>query len=608
MKRAGQISGFGYVACILAVVSLYLVTRPYVGLYHDGLLYAAQALQVSGIHDLSADLFFSSGNQSAFSLFPQVQGILIRELGLTPAVLLLQLSGAAVWVLSAVFLARVIYVDRFLALGALMVALVMFPHYGNGPLSYAENLLTPRPFAEAFGMMAIALALRDRHVVGLGFVALCFIFHPLTALGAMAIWTALTLKSVVLVIAAALIAAAAVWIAANAGIDPATWLLQTYDPAWKQILVDRSSMGFISLWSLPALQMLAVPFVVMAVATGSPNMKIAQLARIVILMSFLLVAIGFVGADIYGNRLIGALQFWRVLGWFTLIGNLLALHLVVTWGANKSLSVLLIATIAVSGVEHMLDRMPIFSPVFAVLLGLAVVFDQRGRFWKFLRWSVLALAVPVLVGAGSLIYIQLVDETTQDAVQMLVRFGLIAIAGLVFAAARDRTFLAALLAVFAMLGSITLYDARDGWSRFVEGPYKVPQRLQSYLADKTVYWEDGLSVMWIKLGQPQYYSCEQGAGSLFFDRQATEFERRARLLAPLDTIDFNQYSVCPGGTKSGQDDALDWKTVQTVCRAAPELDVLVLNDAVPGLTGERVRVGWGRTTRELHVFTCAEIR
>ncbi len=81
MSRGAFGTDHSKAAWVLAALAAYLLTRPYMGLYHDSLLYAVQALRHGGATALNDDLFFKYGNQSRFVLFPALQGWLIDVLG-----------------------------------------------------------------------------------------------------------------------------------------------------------------------------------------------------------------------------------------------------------------------------------------------------------------------------------------------------------------------------------------------------------------------------------------------------------------------------------------------------------------------------------------------
>ena len=93
------------------LTALYVLAHPYLGIEHDALLYALQALRHLYPEALGGDLFFRHGSQDAYTVFPWLYAALIGRVGLGPAAwLLTQLSGialvAATWYLASAFIER----------------------------------------------------------------------------------------------------------------------------------------------------------------------------------------------------------------------------------------------------------------------------------------------------------------------------------------------------------------------------------------------------------------------------------------------------------------------------------------------------------------------
>ena len=592
------------VALLLAVIAAHLLTRPYMGFYHDSLLYAAQALRHAGLAALDQDLFFRFGNQGTFVSFPALQGVLAAEIGPTRANWLLTGAAALLWLLGLAMLARTIYPERKRWLTAMMIAVLAGAGYGHAALSYGEGFVTSRPFAEAFGMMALAFALRDETRRGLIAVVLCGVLHPLVGLSVVGIWLVLAFVPSVRLFTLVLLGVFCLVALAQVGIEPASWLMQEHDPEWALLLRKYETLGFMTAWGWLPLRLHALGVVILLLATRSADKLIATVATATLLVAALLVGISLIGADILGNRLIAALQPWRVLSWVTLMGNLMALHLLLSKPPRSAVFVILVIALAVSVTEHLVEVIPIFSTAMAPLVLIAHWTDRPGAVWRWINALLALLATLVVLGIGSFIYIG--QGPGQGA--SLMRIGTALLIGLTFAVrGRENTIL---LAGAALIAAAVQFDRRTPEMRFIESDTAMPQEITDRLAGETVYWEDGLALMWLKLRQPQFYSCNQRAGTLFYRGQAIEHERRGSLLAPLGTLDFTMWppGSCPAPADPDAQGPAGPEVVAGVCRAEPALDHLVLHRPVPGLETTRWELPLPGAGQVVHHVACAPFR
>ena len=90
--------------------------------------------------------------------------------------------------------------------------------------------------------------------------------------------------------------------------------------------------------------------------------------------------------------------------------------------------------------------------------------------------------------------------------------------------------------------------------------------------------------MWFTLKMPDYYSCVQSAGAMFYRQTAIEYRRRSEGLAGLNTLDFSRspYDLCARPKNPDQQGPTTREQLAAACRALPELDALVLSERVPG--------------------------
>ena len=69
-----------YVMLILAAL-LWLLSHPYQGIFHDGVIYALMAAHRLNAGDYAKELFFLFGSQDDYSAFSPVYAMLVRWLG-----------------------------------------------------------------------------------------------------------------------------------------------------------------------------------------------------------------------------------------------------------------------------------------------------------------------------------------------------------------------------------------------------------------------------------------------------------------------------------------------------------------------------------------------
>ncbi len=146
-----------------ALFSLWIATHPYRGVVHDGRLYTIQALNTLQPGRFAQDLYFKFGSQDSLASFSLIYGPLVAAFGPVWGHFCASVLGAAVWVLALTFLMGALFDDRREALAAIRACIALDAGYGGlNIFHYGEGFATPRIFAEALVMAALALCLRGR--------------------------------------------------------------------------------------------------------------------------------------------------------------------------------------------------------------------------------------------------------------------------------------------------------------------------------------------------------------------------------------------------------------------------------------------------------------
>jgi hypothetical protein len=559
-----------------AVAVLWLATRHYFGIVQDARFYMIEALHELNPSALAEDMYFKFGSQGSFSLFSRLYAPFVSHFGVDAAGMGFTIVGQLCWVLALAWLGRSWVGERFMWL-SLATVIAMPNTYAF--FGYGEDFATPRLFAEALTMLALAL-LRSRPVWTLVLLGFSAALHPLMtlpglvvifvyfALGRFFLWLVLP--------ASAALAIALGW----AGIQPFANLLETIDPAWFSIIQVRSAQCLLTSWTsssrIQTLVVLAWASVAVLVTTGRERRFV--IAALVAGVGGLLLA--FIGGDIARNVFVIELQPWRSVWLLQVVTRIYVPVIFFSLLAKRSanafpLAVLLtIGLILVSSITRLI-RLPYaaeFTDVSLVLVtgGLAVFFVQS-----------------VLI-AERYRYIRLASSC-----------------------------LALALVPIALLG----WDVRTPWTKFVESSAMLPSALIALVPqNESIYWEGSTEMLWLKLKRPSYFSCTQGTGVVFHRDTAMTYRHRAESFWPLRLYDLDPSSDCQGFNKAQNIDRTPAR-LQKICRREPGLDTLVLMKPIPGLRPriwkssvqfEDIHMIDGKLSataaNQFYVYSCAGIR
>jgi len=571
------------------LAALWLSVRPYHGIVHDAWLYTAQALYRLGTPGFEGDLFFRYGSQDSFSAFSLLYAPAVALWGPGLAHLIFAVAGQALWLVSLGVLARSLFGPGWLWPASAGAAIAMVANYGWGVLAYGEPFVTPRIFSEAMTMLALAATLRGRRLAGIALVCAAAALHPLMALPGLLVILALWLPVSRWAVLGGAVALCAVAALALAGVEPFGRALQAYDAEWLAIMHERARYSFVAEWSWRGPLLSALPLLLLSLNAILGLPQHARLARIVLLVSGALVLISWLGGDILNNVLIMNLQPWRGLWILALLGNLLAIQVVLRLPEGGRARVFLALAVAVNVVEGRIGNLP-FSSAALGGIGLLALVLEAGRGRGIALWQRLMLDILAVLSLLSLLFSILAAakgwQEDGEALQTLLRPGIALISlALLVGWGRDRAFrpvLAAAASLVLLVGAVGLADQRTEWARYVEDGAPPDPALAEHVAGQATYWQDGLDLLWFKLKQPSFYSCTQGAGLMFYRATALEFERR---LEKLSGIVPDEPALCLHRPGVQADRPVSAEDLASVCRALPELDLIVLRRPVEGAEG-----------------------
>lgn len=599
--RAGTRNGLRQLGLVralclgLLVVALWAATRPYLGIFHDSRFYTLEALNSLLPGRFSHDLYFQYGSQGRFTIFSLAYAPLISLLGLSGGNIALTIAAQALWLGGLCYLSYVLFRDWKLA-GLAVIAVILLP--SGATFHYGEPFVTPRSFAEALTFWALGNQFKGRPVRALSLLGVSMLIHPLITLPGLAAWFLYqaTQRRIWWLFLA--VAIAVVFGLALAGVQPFSWLLVRFDPAWFAHIRTRDDFCFVSLWGLdlwlPVLGSLVLGLFELILATPSE--------RRVLVPVFVVGAGGIlaslIGGDLLRNVLLFDIQTWRFMWLFTLVANLFAVKTVLRFVSARPVVSsptpwLLVLALGLMVISKVFEMMMLGAVILLTLAIFAGCWEWMGK-KAIPLWARIALALLTGLSLG-VVFIGANVAVSWISINPVMFWGglrqlalSLCISGVIwFFLFRSETpagkglhptaFLVVALGLAAIAG--WQWDQRSAWDRFVYAS-DPPSSLTDLLPGKApIYWEGDVAPPWFLLKRASYFSCDQGAGALFSRGTAISYEKRYKTFQKLQTLDFRQYSFCPL-TDARRTAPLQRHELSALCAKEAELGALVLTERV----------------------------
>jgi hypothetical protein len=591
-------SHVAFVASMLILLAaLWVATRPYYGIVHDSRFYMLEALHQLNPGRFARDLYFQFGSQDQFTIFAKLYLPLLPILGMGGTSMALTILGQLLWVCGALCFAHTVIRPRSVAWLALAGAIVLPSTYTL--FFYGESFVTPRLYAEALTMIALTLLLRRRAFWALGVLIVSAALHPLTTLPGFAFAFLYLACEQPLWWAAALAAAALAAVLSFMGIQPFSNLGATYDSQWFDVVKVRDSMCLVTRWSFDAYFRVAGSTALGALAWVLAGARERRLLAITLIVGLGGIAVTLLGGDLARSVFIIEVQPWRGMWILTLMANLYVVPSffrlrrcadvpqIVKDAFLAGIALLLVSNFALT---LLVPAVPLI--VVAVAMALWQV-ATHGRSRAVAR--AVCLGTMALAAVLTMIFVALSFTSGELALEseslrlgiysfVIVILGIVTITKAVRDVGSRRGWNRCLPWVSAalLLAAAFGWDAESPWNKFVESSAPAPHSLASFVpANATVYWESGTELLWFKLQRPNYFSCEQGTGAVFFRDTALAYRARAETLWPLRTADFGSSYLCPNLNSAAKPHRTR-ADLQAVCARDPELDDLVLTRPVEG--------------------------
>ena len=591
----------------ISILSLWLVTRPYRGIWHDSRLYTLSALKKLYPHNFERDLFFLYGSQDNFTVFSQLHAWVIEYTGIDQSALLLTLTGQALWLTGAIFLAcKLLYTPwNWLGLGLIIV---MNDYYGYYIFSYGESFLTPRLFAEGLTMIGLYLWLKRYYLFSVIPIAISMAFHPLMTAAAMLIlyFTYLLIhRTKTLLITTALITLIGYFVVID--IPPFNRILLRMSDTWYTLVDQRSPHVFLHNWETASFNRMIISFSILVCASRLAIEPLRSLCIGAALATVAGMAFAYFGGEILHNVLVIQIQPWRVL-WLTTLLSALA------------------AALLVSHYSNVKNWIPIFGYLSAWLLR-----DSTGGFIALLSlmycvyeikllpyYRIILLlffgifSIATLSQLAVFIFVPLADLTEPSSIIFYLKIPMIAFIvslatfSLTFYWQRSSRYQTSILALslFGLALSVI------AWNRTISASSNISisniDLLRNMIkANDVVYWVNNPEDTWFALLRSSYYSRTQLAGILFNEETALEGQRRSQLLGELGAPDtlLSSKDLFPGNnTKTFNGSSLHFPNLILACKDQ-NLDWIISNEILKNgnVASSFSNNGW-------FVYRCSEHR
>lgn len=538
------------VALALMVAVVWALRHRYAGIVGDAQLYAFQALARLQ-PGLAADLALHDGSQDKYTIFSPAYAWLIERMGLEAAALSGLLTCTCGFLAAAWFTVRALASREIAFLSAALLCAVLSSYGSAGVFNYIDDYFTARSVAEALVVVSLACHLYGRRLPAFLIACCALAIHPLMALPGVLLLACLTvsIRIALLGALAGLLGTLALAVTASVA-APATPLLPLMDPAWLDVVRERSQFLFLDLWSTRDWELNARPFLsLLATLAVAADPRICKLGLSALLVGFAGLAVALIAGTIGPVAILVQGQAWRWV-WITDLisilllvptlalvcqekrgGRLCAVLLLSAWLVPRSIGLVLFACLPAIWLPR-----SAFTPLIS----------------RYLRWAAVAVAAAVLVGAivncWTIVNAPVSEsEHTFPVFTKLSNCFELGLPAVLFVAVVAwivnkgasvwlpvlvSACLVALLIVilpFTLRARTASASAADR-EEFSDWIRAIPPTSTVYVPS---FKDNGLFV-WLTLGRTNYLSTNQSSGVVFSRPIALEIARRSTVLLPLE--------------------------------------------------------------------------
>jgi hypothetical protein len=611
-------------ALALLLFVVWLILHRYRGLDNDAQIYALQALV--RLHPaLGTDLYFQHTSQDAYTVFSPLYASVINLLDLPSAALLLTVLCIVWFLLAAWMLARDLCGRDMASLS--VGALIILPgaYGGSGIFHFSDLFLTARLPAQAMVVTALALHFRGWKRLSLSIAIGALFIHPLMALPGLLLLICVSLpRNMALLGAAGGISATLVGALVAQRVTGAAQSLTVMDPAWLEVVRERSQFLFLNLWSVADWKLNIQPFVSLVITMlVVPDVRIHKLCVGAIIVGLAGLAVALVAGCVAPVAILVQGQAWRWVWVTDFVCILLLAPTVLRVWRDEKCGPLCSILIILGWTFSVVDSFTCVSIALLLWLARPYIADRAA---PYMRWAGYALGVVIAAWIAVLCWPILTSASVASGHQPLALAKLSGVARLGIPAVmltgllwhwlritRSRLWLtttAVVLLVSAVYISPKSFDAFSKAGspalaeEFADWRKIIPPSSSVYLADR---YDTG-AFIWFALDRPNYLSPDQSAGVVFSRPTALEIRRRSQVVLPLENPYWKVRSSLRETSKPTDKDSdyrpLTAKSLVGVC-SDPQLGFVIAKEQVGFDPVTHTRSGeW----KDWNLYDCRRVR
>lgn len=612
---------------VILIALLLLLAVPYYGIRHDSQLYLAQALREFVAPQLGEDLFFASGSQANFTIFPTAVGWILKYISASTLFEVATFLGRLAFLASSWFLLNRLVPKKIAHLSILAVLALPAVYGGRNIMQYGEPFFTGRTLAEPLLLLSVASLIAGWQKTCFSLWMLAAAFHPLQALPIallIGLWYGLRYPRILI----AVILVASLFILGAFSQNK----LLVYDARWWNGVGQVNPMVRLDQWSAEDGFSVVKDMFLIGIVWWKADGALKRFAKVIFIGAALSFGATAFLSDALQIVLATSLQFWRF-------------HWILHWCAMGLLPWILMQHLEVGEVARtififliVLLGMPIFgaTPAFYGVSSALMIFYI---FWSriiFNSGPAMARLIVCAVFAASLaFYFYFAIETIRwrcvaedcvlvDRSLILHPLNIFGVCAAFFVAWRHAHRLAQWFAIgvlTALCAVLALtWDQRD--DRVVAIEKSQPRSINSASVfgvglekNAQIFWPDNLLATWLVLQRPQYLSDGQLSGVLFNKGTFEEAFRRSDFMLSRDRSGQICGLAITRSVKALGLCEFDDGVVQTICEDAKDgLLYLVLAGGptrravgtwvLPGGTNYSTEKKWPPVTYSL--YRCAD--
>lgn len=314
---------FGYApssaVLLVSAFLVFLLFRPYQGIIHDARLYVGYAMAAIDPDGIGRDIVFVNDGQSKFSVYPLMMRSLAEWVGPSRAAMALTYGGLTLWFVAFAALVRRLLDERFsdVQVIAVIVLAASLPSFygGQGVFRFAEHFATPRAFAEACVLAALAAMLAGRRVWMIVSFVVGLAFHPLmTAPGiGVALWHTAESSRARRMFVLLGVVGTIVLLAGTLLLDVNGKPFGRFDAEWMAAINTKHALVFLRTWRAGDVIRILLHVVTVLLALPLLGLGAQRLLQSVLVVSAAGVTLSILGGDLAHNVLVTQGQAWRAL-------------------------------------------------------------------------------------------------------------------------------------------------------------------------------------------------------------------------------------------------------------------------------------------------------